>query len=83
MRAVRELIVIVAIAGLCGCEAQVAPIGPQAYQISVREGWPADTHDGAVADLDYNALGLCPHGYTKTDEHGDGWGNLVWKIRCD
>ena len=83
MRALRGVMMGAALAGLCGCaDPQMAQVEPKTYQISLLAWWPANTRDGAEAGLDYAALGACPLGYTKLDEH-EAWGSLTWKIRCN
>jgi len=83
MRALPGMMVAAALAGLCGCaDPWVTQVEPQTYRISTPDWWPADTEGGAEAGLDYAALGLCPLGYTKLDEH-ESWATLTWKIRCD
>jgi len=82
MTAMQGLMMAVALAALCGCaDPQVEQVEPQSYRISTPAVWPANTHANAETGLDYAALGACPLGYTKTDEH-EAWGILTWTIRC-
>jgi hypothetical protein len=83
MRRIWGVMATAALAALAGCaEPEVVQIEPQTYQVSTPDWWPVDTQGGAEAGLDYAALGVCPHGYTKLDAQ-DSWSTLTWKIRCD